>query len=233
MLSNPLHKEIASLRSENDELRATVRNLRDWLMPPIQFPRAWGLTACESRVLAALYGSPHGLTREALHIAAYENEEPTSEIKIVDVFVCKARVKLEPHGVLFRSIWGRGYALAPEAFPNHQGSAVERGNNQATLEASVRALAVTACTRHPAGPVCGTPDKYGWSCCGRKPAIECAHEWKETGKSRMEIVETPRGSGGVVRHSFVRCMTCRAVGYRRDKAPVVYTWQQEGQCSGQ
>lgn len=59
-------------------------------------------------------------------------------------------------------------------------------------------------------------------------AVTCA--WRETGKSRMEIVETTRGSGGMVRHSFVRCGVCRARGFRRDKSPVVYTWAQKGQC---
>lgn len=43
------------------------------------------------------------------------NEEPKP--KIIDVFVCKARKKIEPIGVRIDTIWGKGYALAVSEKP--------------------------------------------------------------------------------------------------------------------
>lgn len=63
------------------------------------------------------------------------------------------------------------------------------------------------------------------------PSRRC--DWRETRKSKMKITETPRGTGAVVRWSFVKCATCKCVGFRRDKSAVVFTWQQKGQCDGQ
>lgn len=45
----------------------------------------------------------------------HPEEEP--EIKIIDVFICKARKKLEPIGVRIDTIWGKGYALALSVKP--------------------------------------------------------------------------------------------------------------------
>lgn len=116
MLSNPLHQEIASLRSENDELRETVRFMRDMLMPPMRFPRAWRLTPTEGRLLAAFYANPEGLRKESVHAVIDENMEPVTEPKIVDVFICKMRKKLKPYGVAFETQWGSGYFMTPESF---------------------------------------------------------------------------------------------------------------------
>lgn len=44
-----------------------------------------------------------------------EGDEP--EIKIIDVYICKARKKLEPIGVRIDTLWGKGYALAVEVKP--------------------------------------------------------------------------------------------------------------------
>lgn len=43
------------------------------------------------------------------------DKEP--EIKIIDVYICKARRKLEPIGVRIDTVWGKGYALAINAKP--------------------------------------------------------------------------------------------------------------------
>jgi two-component system cell cycle response regulator CtrA len=40
------------------------------------------------------------------------DDEP--EIKIIDVFVCKLRKKMEIFGVKIETIWGRGYYMTPE-----------------------------------------------------------------------------------------------------------------------
>jgi len=43
------------------------------------------------------------------------DKEP--EIKIIDVYICKARKKLEPIGVRIDTVWGKGYALAINTKP--------------------------------------------------------------------------------------------------------------------
>lgn len=113
---HPLHQEIAKLRGQVEEARETIRNLRDLLMPPLVFPRKWQLTGAESRLLAALYSNPNGLSREVGHAVVDNNPEPLTEQKIVDVFVCKLRKKMKPYGVSFVNQWGRGYAMTPESF---------------------------------------------------------------------------------------------------------------------
>lgn len=112
---HPLHQEIAKLRGKVDDARQTIRNLRDLLAPPLAFPLDWGLTGSETRMLAALYSHPCGLSKEALHTAIDVDIEPSSYIKIVDVIICHIRRKVGKHGVKINTIWGRGYLLAPES----------------------------------------------------------------------------------------------------------------------
>lgn len=52
---------------------------------------------------------------EWMYQFAAEDEEP--EIKIIDVFICKARKKLTPIGVRIDTLWGQGYALGVEVKP--------------------------------------------------------------------------------------------------------------------
>ncbi len=51
-------------------------------------------------------------------------------------------------------------------------------------------------------------------------------DWKETGRSRLEVEVRPRGRGEVVRYDYVRCARCRRVGFKRSGRRVVYTWEQ-------
>lgn len=55
---------------------------------------------------------PRVLTKEDLLSWMYQispDKEP--ELKIIDVYVCKIRKKIEPIGVRIDTIWGKGYAL--------------------------------------------------------------------------------------------------------------------------
>lgn len=107
-----LHQEIARLRRQRDEAREAARQLREMLAPPLAFPLAWRLSPAESRLLSALYSHPNGMTREALHTVIERDIEIESEIKIVDVFVCKLRAKVTAHGIKIRTLWARGYVLS-------------------------------------------------------------------------------------------------------------------------
>jgi DNA-binding response OmpR family regulator len=62
---------------------------------------------------------PRILTKEAALEWMYQidaDKEP--EIKIIDVYICKARKKLDAIGVRIDTVWGKGYALAVDKKPN-------------------------------------------------------------------------------------------------------------------
>lgn len=84
-------------------------------MAPLAFPFEWRLTGSETRVLAALVRHPNGLSKPALHHAqAGPGREPESELKIVDVFICKIRGKLrKKFGIEIETLWDAGYRLTP------------------------------------------------------------------------------------------------------------------------
>jgi len=72
------------------------------------------LTRTEFRLLSLLASNPNRvLTKERILQSLYPIEADAPEIKIIDVFICKLRKKLNPHGSLIGTIWGRGYALQP------------------------------------------------------------------------------------------------------------------------
>lgn len=53
-------------------------------------------------------------SKEAILESMYQlrpSEDEVPEIKIVDVFVCKLRKKIEPLGLSIKTVWGRGYHL--------------------------------------------------------------------------------------------------------------------------
>jgi two-component system, cell cycle response regulator CtrA len=58
---------------------------------------------------------PRTLTKEQLLKALYGllPEADMAEIKIIDVFVCKARKKLAATGIEIGTVWGRGYRMVP------------------------------------------------------------------------------------------------------------------------
>ena len=72
------------------------------------------LTAQEFALFDALWSArPRTLSKEKLLNALYGlkpgGDEP--EIKIIDVFICKARPKLLPLGVTVETVWGKGYRI--------------------------------------------------------------------------------------------------------------------------
>lgn len=61
---------------------------------------------------------PRPLSRDAAmqHLYALRpDEEP--QPKIVDVFICKLRKKIEPLGIRIDTLWGRGYVLRVDGKP--------------------------------------------------------------------------------------------------------------------
>jgi two-component system cell cycle response regulator CtrA len=103
---------VESLEAENDVLRGRIAILEQEMGLRNDVPLLFGLTGSESRVLSVLF--QRGMaTKEQLLIAVTNdvtgNKQP--EIKIVDVYICKMRKKLEPFGIVIETVWGRGYNL--------------------------------------------------------------------------------------------------------------------------
>lgn len=103
---------IDQLRDQISLLRERNRQLENMLAPDtVVAPLEWGLTASEQRVFAHLT-TRDVCTKASLVTALYSTRvdvEPGP--KIVDVFVCKMRKKLTPHGVQIETVWGQGYSL--------------------------------------------------------------------------------------------------------------------------
>lgn len=61
---------------------------------------------------------PRVLSKEAALEWMYQiNPDSEPELKIIDVYICKARKKLDLIGVRIDTVWGKGYALALTAKP--------------------------------------------------------------------------------------------------------------------
>jgi len=107
----------AALESENAELREKVALLETAKIGRAGFlsPDEWGLTTSEEALFACLWANREA-TKDALHLALYwdSGADGGAGLKIIDVYVCKIRKKVQPFGIKIKTIWGRGYAL-PES----------------------------------------------------------------------------------------------------------------------
>jgi two-component system cell cycle response regulator CtrA len=94
------------------QLEERIRQLEEALMPAsVRIPIEYGLTATEARVFSHLASREFG-TRQSIMLALYSDRIEEPEEKIVDVFVCKLRRKLNRFGVRIETIWGQGWRLA-------------------------------------------------------------------------------------------------------------------------
>lgn len=113
-MSDLLRRRIDALETENDLLRLRVAELEDQLFSVSWYcPLEFGLTASEATILAALI-SRERCSKEFLFAATSRpGEEKDTEIKIIDVWVCKIRRKLTPFGIEIKTLWGHGYMIEP------------------------------------------------------------------------------------------------------------------------
>lgn len=99
--------ELANGRLQDDLDALRAEKLGTEFVAPIE----WGLTPKETQVLAVLMRNAT-CTKRAIMAALYDlGADDPPEIKIVDVFVCKVRKKIEPRGVLIETIWGQGWFI--------------------------------------------------------------------------------------------------------------------------
>lgn len=75
--------------------------------------RTFAVTSSMAKIFVALLRRPE-MTKPALHLTLQRDDadDPT-EVKIVDVFICKLRKKL-PTGIEIKTQWGRGYFIPHE-----------------------------------------------------------------------------------------------------------------------
>lgn len=70
------------------------------------------LTNAEHALFEALWmARPRTLSKEQLLDATSGLGFDDRELKIVDVFICKARKKLKPLGLEIGTVWGKGYRI--------------------------------------------------------------------------------------------------------------------------
>lgn len=110
-----LEARLAAVEAENDDLRHRVGQLEEALGMRLVLPIELGLTGHESALVGFLL-TREIATKEALLSTMYghrpDQDEP--QIKIIDVFVCKARKKLKRFGLEIETVWGHGYRMSPE-----------------------------------------------------------------------------------------------------------------------
>lgn len=104
-----LREQVATLESLNKELRCEVHGKVD----SNPYLGIANLTTSEAVLLNTLANAPRHVSKDRVYFALFgqriERDQP--QPKIVDVFVCKARKKLEKHGIEIGTVWGQGYAL--------------------------------------------------------------------------------------------------------------------------
>lgn len=87
-----------------------VRQLRAILRPEIEFPREWGLTQSQSRMLGVL-GMRNEATLRALQEASKRDPTVNTDPQVVNAQICLMRPKLAPFGIKIGTSWGKGYYL--------------------------------------------------------------------------------------------------------------------------
>jgi two-component system cell cycle response regulator CtrA len=95
------------LQRENEELRALLAEQN----APSLLPQAvFGFTRSEAIVFSILmrHRAPH---RETFMQGLYGESNNPPEGKVLDIFICKMRKKLRPHGIEIKTINAEGFMI--------------------------------------------------------------------------------------------------------------------------
>src|SRR5262245_7404384 len=115
-----LSNYVAHVEAENDLLRERIRQLEEMVGIGLEVPPMFGLTGKESALLGIMMERELTTKESALDLMYFDRPNDTPEVKIIDVFVCKMRKKLEKFDVKIETVWGRGYRLPPDSKKNVQ-----------------------------------------------------------------------------------------------------------------
>lgn len=115
-------------------------------------PLVFALTGSEAKVLSMLVQRGFA-SKEQLLIACTNdvtgNKVP--EIKIVDVYICKIRRKLEKFGIVIETAWGRGYNLDADNRAKVMAYVDASGGNMGVHHGTLHQPAATDGRLHAAG----------------------------------------------------------------------------------
>jgi two-component system cell cycle response regulator CtrA len=107
-----IETENDELRAQNEDLQFRIRELQTAVGMSYSLPMCLPLTSREAALLGVLMQRDVA-TKDMILMALYNGmDEP--QVKIIDVFVCKMRKKLQPFEIEISTLWGRGYYLAKE-----------------------------------------------------------------------------------------------------------------------
>lgn len=107
----------SALQKQVDDLEFRVENLVSALEAHGS-PYFASLTATEEKVAQLLrLRSPNVVSKQQVFdlLYAFRSEGETPEIKIVDVYICKIRPKLELLSIKIETAWARGYFMDAES----------------------------------------------------------------------------------------------------------------------
>jgi two-component system cell cycle response regulator CtrA len=90
-----------------------IRQLEDLLGHDFAIDPSYGLSRIEEQLLGLIYSRTHTVTKGQAFDLLYGMHRSPPEPKILDVFICKIRKKLEPTGLHITTVWGRGWYLEP------------------------------------------------------------------------------------------------------------------------
>ena len=98
------------------ELPISILPERGMVVANGQFAILSGYEALLLQKLAEAF--PRVVSKETLLEWMYQlTPDAEPEIKIIDVYVCKVRKKIEPLGIRIDTAWGKGYALSASQKP--------------------------------------------------------------------------------------------------------------------
>lgn len=106
---------IEALEAENGRLQDRIDQLETAMGMRLVTPLEWRLTGAEMRMFGVLLAREM-VTKDGFMATLYRDQaKEEAEIKIVDVFICKMRKKLQPFEIPIETIWGQGYRMSAAA----------------------------------------------------------------------------------------------------------------------
>lgn len=111
-----IYTELVNLRADLADARYKLR-----MMTATADSAAWslqvsfGLTKNEAEIFAAFVKHGRRNKPQLYHVCYGQKlDDDMPEPKIIDVFVCKLRKKLDKHGIEIKTMWSAGYELTPD-----------------------------------------------------------------------------------------------------------------------
>lgn len=106
---------ITRLEQENNDLRATISDLKQEFGLDDSVPPVLGLNRAERKMLGVLFArriATKGQCMTGIMVGRGGDEEP--DMRVLDVYIHRMRVKLKPFGIVIVTEWGTGWYIDEE-----------------------------------------------------------------------------------------------------------------------